>query len=190
MCDGYFFPLSVSVGRKYAAEMCQALCPTAETKAYFMSMSGTINQAISLTGQPYSALTNAGRYEKTYDPQCSCRSPGESWEKALKPAEGLLGPPLPTDILVTAENEKRLALLLSGQKVVDKKDTSSRDSDDASAESSKDILTAGSQSSGVGPQIAREQNIQPLPRSSQAVTASTPPRTIAPHIIPAPARSN
>ncbi len=184
-CDGYFFPLPVSVGREHADEMCQALCPATVTRAYSMSMSGTINQAMSMTGSSYNALPNAGAYEKKHDPQCACRPHGESWEKALEPAEALLGPPLPTDILVTAENEKRVALLVSGQKEAKKKDKGG-DSED----SSKDILTAGSQSSGVGPKITHEQNIQRLPPSSQAATASTHPRTIAPHIIPVPSRSN
>jgi hypothetical protein len=179
-CDGYFFPLPVSVGRHYADEMCQALCPASATKAYAMSASGTINQSRSLSGQPYSALTNAGAYQKFRDPSCACRSEGESWEKALEPAESLLGPAQPSDIFVTVENQKRISLLASGQKAV----RSKKEDDD----SEKDVLTAGFQSSGVGPKIVDQQNIQRLPLMSQSANASLPPRTIAPHIIPVPAR--
>jgi hypothetical protein len=58
---------------------------------YSFPFGGTIEEATSASGQPYSNLPNAGRFEKSFDPNCSCRRPGESWAEALAAAEAIYG---------------------------------------------------------------------------------------------------
>lgn len=90
-CDGFFFPLASSPsGRDGADEMCQALCPGVETKAYFMSPSGNIEDGVSAGGQPYTALANASKYQKSLDPACACKKSDQTWAQVLREAEAML----------------------------------------------------------------------------------------------------
>jgi hypothetical protein len=43
-----------------------------------------VDQAVSISGQPYTSLPNAFRYRQAFDASCSCRRPGETWSQALK----------------------------------------------------------------------------------------------------------
>ena len=90
-CDGFFFPISYStVPSRFADDQrsCQRLCPATEVSLYSYRNPGEdINQAVSTTGQPYTALPNALLYKKTFTAACSCRRPGQSWADALKNAD-------------------------------------------------------------------------------------------------------
>ena len=89
-CDGFFFPLANSSGgRESADDMCQALCPAAETNVFYMGGSGEIESAMGRTG-PYTNLANASKYTRSFDAACTCRRPGESWSSALAEAEQML----------------------------------------------------------------------------------------------------
>jgi hypothetical protein len=108
-CDGFFFPVSNAPGgRESLGEMCQALCPGQETKAFFMSPTGDIEGAVGVDGQPYTSLANAGRYQRSFDPNCGCRKPGESWAQVLQQAEALLDR-RKGDILVTEAKAEELS---------------------------------------------------------------------------------
>jgi hypothetical protein len=108
-CDGYFFPLeNEPQGRATTRDLCRALCPNAEVSVYRAPRDGGIEQAVSETGQPYMKLANALRYQKAYDPSCSCRKPGESWAQALQKAEKMIARSS-TDILVTAKRADQLS---------------------------------------------------------------------------------
>ena len=109
-CDGYFFPLANSPGgRDGADEMCQALCPGAETTAYGMSNGADIQSAVSRsTGQPYQSLPNAGKYQRSFDAACTCRGQGQSWSQALKEAEYLLDK-RKGDVIVTEQRAAELS---------------------------------------------------------------------------------
>ena len=100
-CDGFFFPLPAG-GREGAQEMCQALCPEAETQVFYMAPEGDIERGVSASGQPYASLANASRYRKTVVPNCGCRKEGEKWVDALQRAEDLLDR-RKTDIVVTTQ---------------------------------------------------------------------------------------
>ena len=90
-CDGFFFPLSNSPGgRENQAEMCAALCPSAEMQVFYMSGNGDIESSVGRGGQAYASLPNAGKYIRSYDPTCGCRKQGESWTAALRDAESML----------------------------------------------------------------------------------------------------
>jgi len=111
-CDGFYFPISYStVPSRFAddARACQRQCPAAEVELYsFRNPGENMEQAVSVTGQPYTSLANAFRYRKEIIAGCSCRRPGQSWAEALKNADD------PTtlesgDIVVTNQNAKALS---------------------------------------------------------------------------------
>ena len=111
-CDGYYFPISYStLPNRFAddARACQRLCPAAEAELYsFRNPGEDMEQAVSVSGQPYTALPNAFRYRKEIIAGCSCRRPGQSWADALKNADD------PStlesgDIVVTDQNAKALS---------------------------------------------------------------------------------
>ena len=90
-CDGYYFPISYStVPSRFADDerSCQRLCPAAEVALYsFRNPGEDMEQAVSASGQLYTALPNAFHYRKEFTPTCSCRKPGQSWGDALKDAD-------------------------------------------------------------------------------------------------------
>jgi hypothetical protein len=67
-----------------------------------------MEQAVSVSGQLYTALPAAFHYRKEFTPACSCRKPGQSWADALKDADDsttLQG----GDIVVTDQTAKTLS---------------------------------------------------------------------------------
>jgi Protein of unknown function (DUF2865) len=111
-CDGYYFPISYSTSASRFADddhTCQRLCPASEVMLYSYRNPGEdIQQAVSISGQPYTALPNAFRYRKEFTSGCSCRKPGQSWADALKNADD--STTLESgDIVVTDQNAKTLS---------------------------------------------------------------------------------
>jgi hypothetical protein len=111
-CDGYYFPISYStVPSRFADDerACQRLCPAAEASLYAFHNPGEgMEQAVSTSGQPYTALPNAFRYRKEVTAGCSCRRPGQSWADALKNADD--STTLESgDIIVTDQKAKQLS---------------------------------------------------------------------------------
>jgi hypothetical protein len=88
---------------------CQRLCPAAEVALYsFHNPGEAMEQAVSASGQLYTALPNAFHYRKEFTAACSCRKPGQSWGDALKDADDsttLQG----GDIVVTDQTAKTLS---------------------------------------------------------------------------------
>jgi Protein of unknown function (DUF2865) len=110
-CDGYYFPISYStVPGKFAEDeaLCRRLCPATEVNLYSHRNPGEdINRAVSLTGRLYTELPNAFSYRKVFNPSCSCRAPGQSWEEALRAGDDQTlerG-----DIIVTEERARQLS---------------------------------------------------------------------------------
>src|SRR6516225_7258213 len=111
-CDGFYFPISYStVPSRFAddARACQRQCPAAEVELYaFRNPGENMEHAVSVTGQPYTSLTDAFRYRKEIIAGCSCRRPGQSWAEALKNADDLTT--LESgDIVVTNQNAKAVS---------------------------------------------------------------------------------
>jgi len=111
-CDGFYFPISYStVPSRFTedARACQRLCPAAEAELYsFHNPGEDMQQALSISGQAYTALPNAFRYRKELVAGCSCRRPGQSWADALKNADD--SSTLESgDIVVTDQNAKALS---------------------------------------------------------------------------------
>ena len=107
-CDGAFFPVT-HFGKASRSdsleEICRSQCPNADVALYSFPFGGTIDEAVSSAGEPYSVLPNAHRFEQSYDPGCSCRASGQSWAEALAAAEAKYS----HDIPVTVEDAKRMS---------------------------------------------------------------------------------
>lgn len=195
-CDGFFFPLSNNTGN--ADEMCQALCPGAQTTAFGMSAGGDVQNAASRsTGQPYSSLPNAGRYTRSFDASCTCRGQGQSWSEALKNAEYLLDK-RKGDVIVTEQR----AAELSRPKADPKADAKRRAGPAAPAAqaaaaaepvdekpmTSENSPTSGTESAGVGPDIVGEKVLDKkdgLKSESRSVTGERRTvRIVAPNLAP------
>ena len=108
-CDGFFFPLANSPGgRESQSDMCQALCPAAETELMYMGGDGNIENAARRGGGTYSSIANAGKYLRQFDAACSCRKQGQSWAQALADAESLLERRR-GDVLVTEQRAEEMS---------------------------------------------------------------------------------
>ena len=110
LCDGYFFPLATTGGnRNSAQQMCQAQCPAAPARLFFIPGDSELQRAVGADGTPYTALNNAFRYRTTFDESCSCRQQGQSWAEALHQAEQMLGAAR-GDVIVNADMARQLSL--------------------------------------------------------------------------------
>ena len=110
-CDGYYFPISYATTPDHFAEdaqTCQATCPGAEVVLMTHRNPGEdVNQAVSSSGAPYTALPNAFKYRTALVPACSCRGAGQSWAQALGQVRDTTLQQ--DDIVVTPERAKSLA---------------------------------------------------------------------------------
>lgn len=111
MCDGYYFPISYSTtpaSFPQDEQVCQRMCPAAEVALYSHRNPGEdISQALSTSGRSYSELPNAFAFRKAFNPSCSCRPPGQTWQQALKHLEDSTVEQ--GDIVVTEEQAKLLS---------------------------------------------------------------------------------
>jgi len=111
-CDGFYFPISfATVPSRFADDerVCKALCPAAEATLYtYPNPGGDMNQAVSISGQPYSQSPNAFRFRTSFDKSCSCKPQGQTWSEALKHIDDR-GSVEQGDIIVTDERSKKMA---------------------------------------------------------------------------------
>jgi|SRR5271166_5224455 len=117
-CDGAFFPVSYfGPGSRSDTleQVCRSLCPNADVALYSFPFGGTIDEAVSSFGEPYSRLPNAHKFEQSYTPACSCRAPGQSWAEALAPAEAKYGRHS-RGVLVSVEAAERMSRPLQDPK--------------------------------------------------------------------------
>ena len=68
-----------------------------------------MNQAVSISGQPYSATPNAFRYRNEFVPSCSCKAVGQTWSDALKSIDDKAAAEQQGDIIVTEESAKKMS---------------------------------------------------------------------------------
>jgi hypothetical protein len=107
-CDGSFFPVSYGGASGRLEDVCRSLCPNADVQLYSFPFGGTIEQAVSITGERYVDIPNAFKFQQSYDATCSCRRKGESWAQALAAAEAKYGHEA-RDILVTPEKSAEMS---------------------------------------------------------------------------------
>jgi Protein of unknown function (DUF2865) len=67
-CDGRYFPISASDNQSRAAS-CNNFCPASQTKVVY---GGSIDNAATEDGKPYSELPNAYRYRNEIVADCTC----------------------------------------------------------------------------------------------------------------------
>ena len=79
-CDGYYFPISYNTNSNDLTRdqnACQAMCPGAPSALYVKrDPNGDASTLVSLSGQPYTALPTAYRFQREYDKSCSCQGAG------------------------------------------------------------------------------------------------------------------
>ncbi|MEA2937300.1 MAG: hypothetical protein QOC56_804 [Alphaproteobacteria bacterium] len=111
-CDGYYFPISYStVPGKFSEDekICQAMCPAAEVVLFSHRNPGEdMARAVSAGGRNYSELPNAFAYRKAFNPECSCKGAGQTWQDALKHLDDQTVER--GDIVVNEERAKALSL--------------------------------------------------------------------------------
>jgi hypothetical protein len=111
-CDGGYFPISFATSPARFADdekACKALCPATEASLYAYRNPGEdINQAVSVNGQPYTALPNAFKFRSEFNPACACKAPGQTWSDALKSIDDKAAAEQQGDIIVTEESAKRM----------------------------------------------------------------------------------
>lgn len=74
-CDGYYFPISfATTPTQFEADQrtCQAQCPGAMLYTH-RNPGAPVEDAVSINGQPYTALENAFAYRTAYNPECGCQ---------------------------------------------------------------------------------------------------------------------
>ena len=119
-CDGSFFPISYSGAGSRLEDVCRSLCPNADVQLYSFPFGGTIEQAVSVTGERYVDMPNALKFQQSYDATCSCRRKGESWAQALAAAEAKYGHEA-RDILITPEKSAEMSRPIVAKAAVDPK---------------------------------------------------------------------
>src|SRR5947208_2089968 len=111
-CDGAYFPISFATTPARFQDderSCKALCPAAEAVLYSHRNPGEdMNQAVNVSGQPYTSLPNAFRYRNEFNPSCSCKAPGQTWSDALKSIDDKAAAEQQGDIIVTEESAKKM----------------------------------------------------------------------------------
>lgn len=111
-CDGSFFPISFSTSQDRFRDderTCQRMCPAAEVVLFAYRNPGEdISKAVSINGQPYTALPNAFRYRQEYNAACACKRPGESWAEALRHLDDRPTVLERGDIIVTEERARQM----------------------------------------------------------------------------------
>jgi hypothetical protein len=111
-CDGAYFPVSfATVPARFPDDekTCKALCPATEATLFSYRNPGEdMNQAVSVNGQPYTALPNAFRFRQEFNPSCACKAPGQSWSEALKSIDDTAAAEQQGDIIVTEESAKKM----------------------------------------------------------------------------------
>jgi Protein of unknown function (DUF2865) len=111
-CDGGYFPVSfATVPARFPDDerTCKALCPATDAALYAYRNPGEdINQAVSVNGQPYTALPNAFHFRTEFNPSCACKAPGQTWSDALKTIDDTAAAQQQGDIIVTEESAKKM----------------------------------------------------------------------------------
>lgn len=111
-CDGAYFPISfATVPARFPDDekTCKALCPAAEAVLYAHRNPGEdMSSAVSISGQPYTALPTAFKFRSEFNPSCSCKAAGQSWADALKSADDKAAVEQQGDIIVTEESAKKM----------------------------------------------------------------------------------
>jgi Protein of unknown function (DUF2865) len=166
-CDGGYFPISFATvpGRFPDDEKtCKALCPATEASLYAYRNPGEdMNQAVSISGQPYTSSPNAFRFRQEFNPSCACKAAGQTWSDALKTIDDKAAAEQQGDIIVTEESAKKMARPPAPKAAVAKKGAASTATEPATPAATP----------------------PPPPADSTAAAKDKPIRSVGPTFIPA-----
>ncbi|CAN5254155.1 DUF2865 domain-containing protein [soil metagenome] len=112
-CDGFYFPISfATVPSRFPDDerVCKSLCPASDATLFTYRNPGEdMNQAVSISGQPYSQSPNAFKYRQSFAKSCSCKGAGQTWSDALKNIDDKAAAAQQGDIIVTDESSKKMS---------------------------------------------------------------------------------
>lgn len=77
LCDGFYFPVSASVGRdrlETDEATCQRSCSSPAKLYYYRNRDGSPETMTDREGHPYLGLMTAFLHRVTYDPACTCKA--------------------------------------------------------------------------------------------------------------------
>lgn len=157
-CDGFFFPVNFStVPARFGQDegICKRTCPGTEAMLFsYPNPGGTIEQATSTSGQPYTSLPNAFKYQTEYVKDCSCRPAGQSWEQALSGADDTIQR---GDIVVDEERAKAMSQPKDGQVSVSP-DEAARAAQDSQTAVTSDGVVEGAANTEMPPGYVPDPN--------------------------------
>ena len=188
-CDGYFFPVNFGgIGaRDEYSQVCQRLCPSAETQVFFMPLGAEIDRAAARDGTPYMSLPAAKRFQTTRDSACFCKQPSQTWASVSKGFEDIVEA-RKGDIVVTEEQALAMSRPKGLQTPADRKSkkgeqpkTAARTTPEEPPSGLADEMlpTGGNASSGIGPRISRTAPTAAAPVDPNRGTV----RNVAPGLI-------
>jgi Protein of unknown function (DUF2865) len=132
-CDGFYFPISfATVPSRFADDerTCKNLCPAADANLFTYRNPGEdMNQAVSVSGQPYTSTPNAFHYRQEFNPTCSCKAQGQSWADALKNIDDKTSAEQQGDIIVTEDRAKKMSQPLPATRAAAQKKATSSPAD-------------------------------------------------------------
>jgi hypothetical protein len=170
-CDGGYFPISFATSPARFADderQCKALCPATEAELYAYQNPGQdINQAVSTTGAPYTALPNAFKFRTEFNPTCSCKAPGQTWRDALQSIDDKAEAAQQGDIIVTEESAKKMQERAQKQPVKGKKGAPPVQATAPETTAAAPATTPSSSSSKirtVGPKFLQDNSTPSIPR--------------------------
>jgi len=171
-CDGGYFPVSFATSPARFGDderQCKALCPATEAELYAYQNPGQdINQAVSISGAPYTALPNAFKFRTEFNPSCACKAPGQSWSEALKSIDDKADAAQQGDIIVTEESAKKMQQrgqqpAKAGKKGAGPAQASAPDSAAAAAPDATAGASSNKQIRTVGPKFLQDNSTPSVP---------------------------
>jgi Protein of unknown function (DUF2865) len=180
-CDGFFFPVSfTTVPARFGQDdnICRRTCPGAEAMLFsYPNPGGTIEQATSISGQPYSSLPNAFKYQTEFVKDCSCKPAGQTWEQALSGAED--DTLQRGDIVVDEERARAMSVPKGG--AVATPDQAARAAQDSATQVTNEGVIEGP--ANTDPPIGYPDQGAP-----QGAQGNPNERTAVPYYVPSPAQ--
>lgn len=180
-CDGFFFPVNfegLARGDGYE-DVCKALCPSAETRVFFMRNGAEIETAATRSGEAYASMPYARQYQQSRDPACFCKPQSATWAQLSKTTEDIVEA-RKGDMVVTPEQAAAMSRPKEFQAPPLKKKTRKQLAAEAAAAANdtpqpvpdSQIPTAGTASAGIGPRDAGTAVLGREQGNSRAMTGA------------------
>lgn len=166
-CDGFFFPVNFEglTARDEHSQVCQALCPGADTMVMYMRLGAEIETAATRDGQAYTAFPFALKYRESRDNACYCRPPGTTAAQLAKGQDDLVEA-RKGDLVVTREQAEAMSRPKEVRGAPQQRQPANARNRTAQAPAAQEeptpvpesaIPTAGTASAGIGPRVGTER---------------------------------